>query len=148
MEPTFREYAHGSSDYQKALILRYCILARDCSIPDSAVEFVYGPHEDEKDQFLLGAFYGSQLLATLNLQKKDGALLLRQFAVHEKQQGTGLGMKLLQFAHAFAREKGYKRIVLHARMNVIGFYEKGGYVLTDKRYVYPDLTLAHMYIDL
>ena len=148
MEPTFREYAHGSSDYQKALILRYCILARDCSIPDSAVEFVYGLHEDEKNQFLLGAFDGSQLLATLNLQEKDGALLLRQFAVHEKQQGTGLGMKLLRFAHAFARKRGYKRIVLHARMNVIGFYEKGGYVLTDKRYIYPDLTLAHMYIDL
>lgn len=148
MELTFRPYSHGSSDYQKALILRYCILSLDKSIPDSALEFVYGPHTEEKEEFLLGAFDGSDLLGTLNLQKQGDQLLLRQFAVHNKLQGTGIGRKLLEYAHEFARSQGYHRIELHARMDVIGFYQKGGYILTEKRYGYPVITLAQMYIDL
>lgn len=148
MELTLREYAYGSRDYKRALLLRFCVLNLEDSINDIAEEAVFGAHEGEKDYFFLGAFYGTDLVATLSLQQQEGCLVLRQFAVHEKQQGTGIGMKLIRFAHEYAKAKGFRRILLFSRMHVIDFYKKAGYTDTGKTHVYPEITLQEMYIDL
>lgn len=147
MELTLRQYKHGSKDYKKAMLLRYCVLNLDDRITEESLAYAFGDHPEEADQFLLGAFCGEDLLATLNLEKQKGHLLLRQFAVHYKHQGKGIGTQLLKFAHAFAKEKGYHKIVLHARLHAIDFYKKAGYVPVEI-HVYPEITLEEMYVVL
>ena len=34
---------------------------------------------------------------------------------------------MMKFAEILARDKGYKKLVMHARETAIGFYEKLGY---------------------
>lgn len=149
MDLVLRSYAYGSSDYRKALVLRVCVLGLAEGIDDFLENMVFDPHPEEKDYYFLGAFQGDTLSATLNLiDKGNGVLLLRQFAVHSACQGQGIGRKLLQFAHNFAREKGFTRITLDARLNAVGFYEKAGYVLTGVRKVYPEITLDEMVAEL
>lgn len=149
MEPVLKEYAYGSPEYRKALILRVCVLGLAPGIDDFLSDMVFSPAEAEKDYFFLGAFDGDTLMATLNLIKQeDGSLLLRQFAVHGSCQGQGIGKKLIQFAHNFARQRGYRKIFLDSRLHAVGFYQKAGYRLTGTRKVYPEITLDEMYIDL
>jgi GNAT superfamily N-acetyltransferase len=52
---------------------------------------------------------------------------LRQMAVARKEQGIGLGRKLVSFAEKTAEQRGFKEIELDARIPALGFYEKLGY---------------------
>lgn len=48
-------------------------------------------------------------------------------AVQNNLQGKGIGASIMSFAENLARDKGYQKIVMHARDTAIGFYEKLGY---------------------
>lgn len=145
METMCREYVYGSSEHRRALILRYMILRLETGVSSRAENQVFELDPEEKEHALLGVFEGDVLLGTVNLKPEgEGSVLLRSLAVDDKCQGMGIGKKLVLFAHEVAREKGYKRIVLNARLNVIGFYEKLGYTLTGNRRESPRITLAEM----
>ena len=149
MELTLRTYEYGSSDYRKALILRNQVLSLQPGVNEISVEAVFDSHLQEREHMLLGAFQEDALIATLNLQKQeDGSLLLRQFAVFTPMQGTGIGSRLIRFAHEYAKSQGYRRIWLHSRLPAVKFYQRAGYRLTGIRNVYPEITLDEMVIDL
>jgi hypothetical protein len=64
----------------------------------------------------------------LVLTRVDGqAVRMRQVAVDESRQRSGIGTALVAAAEQAARDMGYAQIVLHARMSAAGFYEKLGY---------------------
>ena len=48
-------------------------------------------------------------------------------AVQKKSQGKGIGDSILRYAENIAKDKGFKKITMHARDTAIGFYEKFGY---------------------
>ena len=48
-------------------------------------------------------------------------------AVLDYVQGKGIGASIMTFAENIAIDKGYKSMIMHARNNAIGFYEKFGY---------------------
>lgn len=149
MEITFREIEHGSSDYRKALILRYMVLRLETGVGDGGVNTIFDEHPDEKECVLLGAFHGNAIVGGVTLKPTgEGEMLLRSLAVDDKRQGTGIGKKLVLFAHEAARKRGVRRITLNARINVIGFYEKLGYTDTGVLHKYPAVTLTEMYIEL
>ncbi len=52
---------------------------------------------------------------------------IRFMAVEEGWQGKGIGHLVLKELEKIAFEKGAKKIILHARDNVVKFYEKNGY---------------------
>lgn len=63
----------------------------------------------------------------------EAALVLHSFCVHPSVQNHGFGKKMLQFAEAFAKEKGYVTIRLDAysgNESALRFYEKSGYTKT------------------
>jgi len=41
----------------------------------------------------------------------------------------------MNFAENLARDKGYKKIMMHARDTAIGFYEKLGYKITSDEFI-------------
>ena len=71
---------------------------------------------------------GTELVACLVLKPLDERCIkMRQLAVGEIAQGKGFGRQLVNYAHSFAKDRGYAEIVLHARETARGFYEKLGY---------------------
>ncbi len=47
----------------------------------------------------------------------------------------------MQFAENLARDRGYNRLIMHARKSVAGFYEKLGYKITGDEFV--EVTIEH-----
>ncbi len=58
------------------------------------------------------------------------SLKLRQMAVYDDWQGKNVGRKLIEAAEAYSAAQKKKRIVLHARVIAVPFYEKQGYAIT------------------
>lgn len=57
----------------------------------------------------------------------EGHAQLRAMAVYDHLQGKGVGAALVKAFEQHAKEKGYSKIILHARAYALGFYQKLGY---------------------
>ncbi len=57
----------------------------------------------------------------------DGRVKVGRVAVRRAWRGKGVGERLMNAAHDWARSEGYRDCVLHAQTAVIGFYERLGY---------------------
>jgi GNAT superfamily N-acetyltransferase len=66
---------------------------------------------------------------------------LRQMAVLSGLQGKGIGRVLMMFAENIARDRGYKRLTMHARGTAVGFYEKLGYNICSDEFF--EVTIPH-----
>ena len=62
-------------------------------------------------------------------------------AVLNNLQGKGIGRALMQFAENIARDLGYKKLTMHARVTAVGFYEKLGYSVVGDQFI--EVTLPH-----
>lgn len=60
---------------------------------------------------------------------------IRYMAVQPSLQMRGAGKMLAVNAIEIAKLRGAKRLVLHAREQVVGFYEKCGFKVVEKSYV-------------
>ncbi len=114
---------HGTPEYDKMVKLRDELLRKPLGLA-----FLREELEKEKDDILVGAFEDDVILACCLLTPIDAETVrLRQMCVRKKQQGKGIGHSLIIFAETLARDKGYKKLIMHARDTAIGFYEKQGY---------------------
>lgn len=120
-----KQIDHGTKDYQEMVRLRHLILRQPLGLDFSPDEL-----EKEKEEILMASFEDDEMLGCCMLSKTEepGTLRLRQMAVPQKLQGKGIGAALLIFAENIARDKGYKKIMMHARDTAIGFYERSGYL--------------------
>ena len=113
---------HGSREYQQMVQLRNDILRKPLKLTFSPEEL-----EKEKDEILIGAFEEEKMLGCCMLIMVDPTTVrLRQMAVLNNLQGKGIGRALMQFAENIARDRGFKKIIMHARKTAAGFYEKTG----------------------
>jgi predicted GNAT family N-acyltransferase len=128
---------HGSKQYQQMVKLRDDILRKPLGLSFTQEEL-----EKEKDHLLIGAYEDDKLLACCMLVEEDSRIVrLRQMAVLNDLQGKGIGKALMIFAENLARDRGYKKITMHARKNAIGFYEKMGYVRVGDEF--EEITIPH-----
>lgn len=97
--------------------------------------------ELEKNYILIGAFEEEKMLGCCMLIKQDGEVRLRQMAVLNNLQGKGVGRAIMQFAENIARDRGYKKITMHARKPVVAFFEKLGYKVSSDEFV--EITIPH-----
>jgi predicted GNAT family N-acyltransferase len=132
-----KQIDHGTKEYQQMLHLRKEILRRPLGL-DITPEDV----EKDKNDILIGAFEEDKMLGCCQLSKIDHETLrLRQMAVPKEMQGKGIGRVIMQYAENLARDLRYKKMLLHARKNVTGFYEKSGYrVCSDE---FTEVTIPH-----
>jgi predicted GNAT family N-acyltransferase len=115
-----KQIDHGSKEYQQMVTLRMDILRRPLGLSFTNEELA-----KEKDDILIGAFDEDKILACCLLTQIDNATIkLRQMAVHNNVQGKGIGASMMSFAETVARDRGYKKLMMHARNTAIGFYEK------------------------
>lgn len=131
----------GSLEYEKELELRDEVLRKplDMSIYDEDIEV-------EKGYFHIGAYLNKELVGVLCLVPvNDSDIKMRQVAVDEKARQGGIGSSLVKFSETFAKEKGFKKIVLDARKIAVGFYEKQGYLKDGSEFVHIDIPHFKMY---
>ena len=128
---------HGSPEYHKMVKLRDEILRKPLGLAFSREEL-----EKEKDDILVGAFEDDKILACCLLTQTDPETVrLRQMAVKNNQQGKGIGHSMILFAETLARDKGYKKLMMHARDSAIGFYEKQGYKTMGEQFI--EVSIPH-----
>ena len=134
---TFRAIAIGTPEYAAALRLREEVLRRPLGLHLSDADLAA-----ESVCFHLGGFDGAALVAVLLLQSLDAdTIQMRQVAVDPARQRSGIGTRLIAFAETFARAKGYRSLLAHARGTAVGFYEKLGYETTGPAFI--EMTIPH-----
>ena len=132
---------HGSPEYHQMVQLRMDILRKPLGLTLSADEL-----EKEKEEILIGAFEEEKMLGCCMLIKTDpNTVRLRQMAVLNNLQGKGIGRALMQFAENIARDRGFHRIMMHARKTAIGFYEKIGYEVSGTDFL--EVTVPHVIME-
>jgi ribosomal protein S18 acetylase RimI-like enzyme len=128
---------HGSREYQQMVQLRDDILRKPLGLHFTPEEL-----ESEKQNLMMGAFEDDSMLGCCMLvEEEPHTVRLRQMAVINDLQGKGVGTALMNFAENLARDRGYKKITMHARKNAIGFYEKLGYKKVGKEF--EEITIPH-----
>jgi predicted GNAT family N-acyltransferase len=127
----------GSDKYNQVLTLRNEILRKPLGLNFSQDEV-----DAEKANMHIAAYEDDQVLGCCMLvEEEDKTVRLRQMAVINDVQGKGIGRALMQFAENLARDRGYKRITMHARKNAAGFYEKMGYKKFGEEFM--EITIPH-----
>ena len=127
----------GTEEYQQMLKLRDEILRKPLGLHFSNEEV-----EKEKSNLHIAAYEDGKMLGCCMLVQEDPQTVrLRQMAVINDLQGKGIGRALMQFAENLARDRGYKKITMHARKNATGFYEKLGYSKVGKEFL--EITIPH-----
>jgi len=128
---------HGSPEYHQMVQLRNDTLRKPLGLSFTPEELA-----KEKDEIRIGAFEDEKMLGCCMLVKSGGSTVrLRQMAVLNNLQGKGIGRALMQFAENIARDLGYKKLTMHARVTAVGFYEKLGYQVVGD--MFEEVTIPH-----
>ena len=128
---------HGTEEYKEMIRLRDEILRKPLGLSFESTEL-----EKEKSNLHIAAYEDDQMLGCCMLvEEAPHTVRLRQMAVINDLQGKGIGRALMQFAENLARDRGYKKITMHARKNAVGFYEKMGY--RKKGEEFEEITIPH-----
>ncbi|MBX2932203.1 MAG: GNAT family N-acetyltransferase [Chitinophagaceae bacterium] len=133
---------HNSDEYKQMVDMRYNILRKPLGLQFSDEELA-----KEKEDILIGCFDDGKLEGCCLLTKatEDNTLRLRQMAVLSGLQGKGIGKVLMFFAENIARDKGFKKITMHARKNAVGFYKKLGYQILGNEFI--ELSIPHFMME-
>jgi predicted GNAT family N-acyltransferase len=132
---------HGTAEYTQMIKLRDDILRKPLGLTFTKEEL-----EEEKNNLHIVAYEDERMLGCCMLvEEGPDTVRLRQMAVINDLQGKGIGRALMQFAENLARDRGYKKIIMHARKNATGFYEKMGYRKTGKEF--QEITIPHFVME-
>lgn len=136
----------GSSRYNELVELRYKILLEPLglkfldSFRDKEANYLHIGCIEQLDDKLVGGL----ILAPLDSEK----IRLMQVAVDTVYQGEGIGKELIKYAEKRAKDAGYTKIVMHAMLSVVSFYEKIGYSPEGSTFDEQGITFMKMVKDL
>jgi predicted GNAT family N-acyltransferase len=117
------EAPYGADLYRRALALREAILRAPLGLTLTAEELA----DDALRQHFCATCHGA-VVGTASLKPLDRETVqLRQMAVAEERRRERIGAELLARAEDWAREAGYRLMVLNARLGAEGFYARFGY---------------------
>lgn len=115
----------GSHRYDELVELRYKILLEPLGL-----KFLDSHREQEAGYLHIGCIENldDKLVGGLMMVPiDDKTIRLMQVAVDGRYQGEGVGKKMIEYALHRAKEAGYSVMIMHAMLNVVGFYEKLGF---------------------
>jgi ribosomal protein S18 acetylase RimI-like enzyme len=128
---------NNSTEYAQMILLRKEILRWPLGLDLTEEDL-----KNEEPDIKIGAFENKKILGCCVLTKMDDKTIrLRQMAVANEFQGSGIGRALMSFAEKTAQNQGYKILMMHARKTAIGFYEKLGYIVVGKEF--EEVSIPH-----
>lgn len=115
----------GSNLHKETLKLREEILRKPLGMKFSQADL-----DKEFDDIHIAMFDANKnILGCLVLSKGENKRIkMRQVAVKESEQKTGVGSLLVGFSEEWSREQHFNVIYCHARDNAVPFYLKHRYV--------------------
>ena len=132
-----REIAHDTILYLAAVGLRDRMLRRPLGLTLSIEELA---RESAHRHFVL--VDGASVVACLMVVPvAAGVVQIRQMAVDDARQGTGLGRLLMSETERLLASEGIGEVFLHARETAIGFYTRLGYAPSGERFT--EVGLVH-----
>lgn len=136
------EILHFSDDYESQVKIRREVLRLPLGLDFTEEELAL-----EANEYHLGAWdENDDLVAVLSLKPLFGKeIKMRQVAVKQSVQKSGIGKVLVLFAEQFALSKGYNRMVLNARDSAIDFYLFLNYFITGPQFIEVGLTHSKMF---
>lgn len=142
----FIDIEFGSSRYKELLDLRYKILLQPLGL-----KFLDSYREEEASFLHVGCIENStdELIGGLILVPVNNEeIRVMQVAIDTIHQGEGIGKKLVEHAENIAREIGYEKLVMHAMLSVVGFYEKLGFKQDSDLFEEKGISFVRMVKDL
>jgi GNAT superfamily N-acetyltransferase len=131
------EVAYGSPEYWATVALRNMILRQPLGL-----QFTEEEREADKKYHHFACYLDGRLAGCLVLCPREGGdVQMRQVSVVAEWQGQGIGTALVEYTETWAREAGYRRMILHARDAAVGFYEKLGYAKVGEPFV--EVSIPH-----
>jgi predicted GNAT family N-acyltransferase len=130
IELEIRLIKYGSAEYDDEVRLR-----EEALIKPIGLSLYNEDLSSEINDTHIGAYINNKLIGVLILTKHDDDVVqMRQVGVYETLRGKDIGKRIVLYSEEYARNKGYKMMILHARETVIGFYKKLGYQITGNRF--------------
>lgn len=132
------QYEWGTPMYDQSIYLRNQILRKPLNMTFKIEELV-----KETNAYHFGIVDNNQnLLACMFLLPENKtSMRLKQMGVKQELQKIGLGKLLMVEAENFSKGLGFKNIILHAREEAVGFYEKLDYqIIGDK---FSEINIPH-----
>lgn len=136
------DIAFGSSRYDELVELRYKILLEPLGL-----KFLDHHRAKEANYLHIGCIeslddklIGGLILAPVN----DEEIRMMQVAVCTRYQGEGVGRDMVKYAEKRAKEAGYSKLVMHAMLSVVNFYERMGYKQEGEIFEENGITFAKM----
>ncbi|MBO4285372.1 MAG: GNAT family N-acetyltransferase [Alphaproteobacteria bacterium] len=132
----------GTSRYDELVELRYKVLLEPLglkfldSFRDKEVSYLHVGCVESLDDRLVGGL----ILAPVN----ESEIRLMQVAVDTVYQGEGVGRMLVEYASKRAHDAGYTKMVMHAMLSVVAFYEKLGFKQEGDLFEEHGITFAKM----
>ena len=137
MAVTIQQVSIGSPEYQGVYDLREAMLRKPIGL-SLANEDLSGDKED----IILSASENGNIIGCLMLKPVYAhTIKFRQMAVTENYQGKGIGNMLITAAEEICRQKGYNKVILHARETAEGFYARLGYLKTSE--LFTEVGIPH-----
>jgi len=136
----------GSTRYDELVQLRYKILLEPLGL-----KFLDMHRNKEANYLHIGCIeqLDDKLIGGLILAPIDNETIrLMQVAVETRYQGEGIGRELVKYAEKRAKEAGFSKIIMHAMLSVVNFYEKMGYTQEGEIFEEGGITFAKMVKDL
>lgn len=132
----WRWVRHGSSEYWATIELRRKVLRTPLGLDFSESDLA----NEASDGHLAGLEDG-RALACLVMTPKGSAVKMRQVAVDPALQGKGMGSLMVAESERWAREQGFREIVLSARESAVPFYLRLGYEVDGEPF--EEVSLPH-----
>ena len=120
-----------SEDFEKYFELRWRILRAPWK------QLKGSEQDDEEDRsYHIMAMENDLLIGVARLQfPEQNIAQLRYMAIVRRYQNKGIGREIVAYMEDIARKNNAEQLILHARNNALGFYEKLGYKITEKSYL-------------
>lgn len=126
-----RVIQYKSSEYLQTIELREKILR----IP-LGLKFTKEYLKRDEHDFHLVAMYDKKVIGCLILTPREKEIVqMRQVAVDATLQGKGIGKKLVYFSEQVSQEKGFKKIILNARLVAVPFYKRLQYKIVSDEFI-------------
>lgn len=134
---------YGSDDYREMINLRDEILRKPLGL-----HFTEKYLQQEVNDILIGCFETNEkqqegsLIGCCVLSPIDEELVqLRQMAVRESLQRSGVGKEMMEFAEEQSRKSGFSTLMMHARKTAVPFYDRLGYRMVGEEFL--EVSIPH-----
>ena len=132
----------GSGRYDELVELRYKVLLEPLGLKfldlhrAKEISYLHIACLDNLENKIVGG------LMLIPLDDKN--IRMMQVAVAPEYQGKGVGRSLVEYAEKRAKKAGFSKIIMHAMLSVVSFYEKMGYKQEGEIFDESGITFAKM----